>query len=133
MSENRSGSSGLFIGGVLLGAAVGAVAGLLFAPKAGQETRRLLRKSADALPDLAEDLSTNVQFQANRLSGTALRNWDDTLIRLRDAISAGVDASQRQRQFLEQPESSTIPPLAEPADPPDPPDDRYSTRDSSIV
>jgi gas vesicle protein len=101
MSENRSGSSGLFIGGVLLGAAVGAVAGLLFAPKTGRETRQLLRKSANALPELAEDLSTSMQLQADRLSESASRNWDDTLVRLREAISAGVDASQRQRELAQ--------------------------------
>ena len=101
MSENRAGSGGIFLGGVLLGAAVGAVAGLLFAPKTGRETRQLLRKSAEALPELAEDLSASMQLQADRLSETALRNWDDTLLRLREAISAGVDASQRQRELAQ--------------------------------
>lgn len=124
MSENRSGSGGLFIGGMLLGAAVGAVAGLLLAPKAGRETRQLLRKSADALPELAEDLSTTVQIQADRFSESALRNWDDTLVRLREAISAGVDASQRQRQELVQSELTTQT---------QPPARDSGTRDSSTV
>ncbi len=98
MAENQSGSSGLFIGGLLVGAAVGAVAGLLLAPKTGRETRQLLKKSADALPELAEDLSYSVQFQADRLSGSALRSWDETLVRLREAITAGIEASQRQQE-----------------------------------
>ncbi|MBW4661276.1 MAG: YtxH domain-containing protein [Drouetiella hepatica Uher 2000/2452] len=102
MSENRSGSSGIFVGGMLLGAAIGAVTGLLLAPKSGRETRQLLKKSADALPELAEDLSTSVQIQADRLSETALRNWDGTLVRLREAIAVGVEASQRERQTIEQ-------------------------------
>ncbi|HEY9643042.1 MAG TPA: YtxH domain-containing protein [Coleofasciculaceae cyanobacterium] len=108
MSENRSGSSGLFVGGVLLGTAIGAVAGLLLAPKSGRETRQLLKKSADALPELAEDLSTSVQLQADRLSETALRNWDGTLTRLREAIAAGIEASQRERQAIEQVEPRTM-------------------------
>ena len=74
MSNNRS---GVFIGGVLLGAAVGTLTGLLMAPRTGRETRQLLKKSANALPELAEDLSTSVQLQADRLSESALRNWDD--------------------------------------------------------
>ena len=53
MSNNRSGT---FIGGVLLGAAVGTITGLLMAPRTGKETRQFLKKSADALPELAEDL-----------------------------------------------------------------------------
>ena len=97
MSNNRSGG---FIGGVLIGAAIGTLTGLLVAPRTGRETRQLLKKSADALPELAEDLSTSVQLQADRLSETALRNWDETLGRLREAVSAGIDASQRQRQAL---------------------------------
>lgn len=97
MSENRSGS---FIFGLLLGAAAGTITGILVAPRPGKETRKLLKKSADALPELAEDLSTSVQIQADRLSESALRNWDETLLRLKEAIAAGIEASQRERQIL---------------------------------
>ena len=97
MSNNRS---GVFFGGVLIGAAIGTLTGLLVAPRTGRETRHLLRKSADALPELAEDLSTSVQLQADRLSESALRNWDGTLERLREAIAAGIEASQQERQAL---------------------------------
>lgn len=97
MSNNRSGE---FIGGLMLGAIIGALAGLLAAPRTGRETRQLLKKSADAIPELAEDLSTSVQLQADRLSTKALRNWDETLDRLREAIAAGVDAALRESQTL---------------------------------
>lgn len=99
MSEKRSGS---FIVGMLLGAAVGTITGILVAPRPGKETRQLLKKSAAALPELAEDISTTVQIQADRLSDSALRNWDDTLLRLKEAIAAGIEASQRERQILKQ-------------------------------
>jgi gas vesicle protein len=102
MSDNRSGA---FWGGVLLGTAVGAIAGILMAPRAGRETRQILKKSADALPELAEDLSSSMQIQADRLSETAVRNWDSTLSRLKDAISVGIEATQRERQNLEAMES----------------------------
>lgn len=97
MSNNRS---GVFIGGVLLGAAVGTLTGLLMAPRTGRETRQILKKSADALPELAEDLSTSVQLQADRLSESALRNWDETLERLREAIASGIEATGQERQVL---------------------------------
>ncbi|WP_315788868.1 YtxH domain-containing protein [Fischerella sp. JS2] len=99
MSNNRS---GVFIGGLMLGATIGALTGLLMAPRTGRETRKLLKKSADALPELAEDLSTSVQIQADRLSANALRNWDETLERLREAIAVGIDASQRESQVMKQ-------------------------------
>ncbi|WP_017319320.1 YtxH domain-containing protein [Mastigocladopsis repens] len=99
MSNNRS---GLFIGGMMLGATIGALTGLLVAPRTGRETRQLLKKSASALPELAEDLSTSVQIQADRLSANARSNWDETLDRLREAISAGIDASMRESQATKQ-------------------------------
>lgn len=91
--------TGSFITGILLGSAIGTITGLLVAPRTGKETRQILKKSADALPELAEDLSTTVQLQADRFSETALRNWDDTLDRLREAISAGIEASQLETQY----------------------------------
>ncbi|MBW4614469.1 MAG: YtxH domain-containing protein [Desmonostoc vinosum HA7617-LM4] len=97
MSNNRS---GVFFSGLMLGASIGALTGLLVAPRTGRETRKILKKSADAIPELAEDLSTSVQIQADRLSASALRNWDETLERLKEAIAAGVEASQRENQVL---------------------------------
>ncbi len=109
MSNNRSGN---FIGGLMLGATIGAFTGLLMAPRTGRETRKLLKKSADALPDLAEDLSTSAQIQADRISENALRSWDETLDRLREALYAGVDASMRENQLLKrktQDDSNSLP------------------------
>ncbi|MBD2777263.1 YtxH domain-containing protein [Iningainema tapete] len=97
MSKNRS---GVFIGGMMLGATIGALTGLLMAPRTGRETRQLIKKSANALPELAEDLSSSVQMQADRLSASARSNWDETLERLREAIAAGMDASQRETEAL---------------------------------
>ncbi|KKD37312.1 MAG: YtxH domain-containing protein [Limnoraphis robusta] len=97
MSNNRSGS---FVGGLILGSAVGTVIGLLVAPRSGKETRQVLKKSAQALPELVEDLSTSVQIQADRLSESALRSWEDTLIRLKEAVAAGLEASQQERQVM---------------------------------
>ena len=97
MSDKQSGG---FIGGLMLGAAMGAVAGLLVAPRTGRETRRILKKSADALPELVEDLSTSVHLQADRLSETALVNWEHTLTRLREAIAAGQEASRQEYEQL---------------------------------
>lgn len=97
-------SAGSFIGGLLLGSAIGTVTGLLIAPRTGRDTRRLLKKSADALPELAEDLSTTLQLQADRFSESALRNWDGTLTRLREAIAAGIEASGKVNLELQESE-----------------------------
>jgi gas vesicle protein len=99
MSNQRS---GMFIGGLLVGTAVGTVTSLLLAPKSGRENRDLMKKTVDALPALAEDLSANLQLHAGRLSTSAIKRWDDTLERLGEAIEAGVEAAQAQRQQLHQ-------------------------------
>lgn len=93
MAETKS--DGL-LGGIIIGAALGAIAGILAAPRPGRDTRRILKKSADALPELAEDLATSIQFQADRLSETSLSKWDTTLGRLREAVVAGQAASRRE-------------------------------------
>ncbi len=93
MADDKS--DGL-LGGMIIGAALGAIAGILVAPRTGRETRRILKKSADALPELAEDLATSIQFQADRLSDTSLANWEQTLGRLREAVVAGRSASRQE-------------------------------------
>ncbi|NEP46843.1 MAG: YtxH domain-containing protein, partial [Okeania sp. SIO2H7] len=79
---------------------IGAVAGLLVAPRTGKQTRQLLKKSASALPEIAEDLSSSLQMQADRLSESATIAWDDTLVRLKEAIAAGLEASQLEKEKL---------------------------------
>jgi gas vesicle protein len=85
---------GAFVGGMMIGSAVGTIVGLLIAPRTGKETRHVLKKSADALPELAEDLSTTIQLQTDRFSESVFRNWDGTLTRLKGAIAAGIEAGQ---------------------------------------
>ena len=95
--------SSMFIGGTIVGAALGTVVGLLIAPRTGKETRKVLKKSADALPELAEDLATSVQLQADRLSASTVQNWEGTLNRLREAIAAGIEASRESSKIADTP------------------------------
>ena len=102
---SRQNNTGTFITGLTIGSMLGTLIGLLVAPRTGKETRKVIKKSADALPELAEDLSTSIQLQAHRLSEEALENWDDTLARLKKAIAAGLEASnleeaQRNNQAI---------------------------------
>ena len=94
MSKTNNNKAGVFVGGMLLGSTVGTVIGVLIAPRSGGEMRQVLKKSARAIPELGADLSTSVQFQAGRLSKSARSNWHNTLTRLKEAIAAGIEASQ---------------------------------------
>ncbi|MEO0409503.1 MAG: YtxH domain-containing protein [Cyanobacteria bacterium P01_A01_bin.135] len=104
---NQGGRAAAFASGVILGAAAGAIASLLSTPRTGKETRRLLKQSADTLPDLAEDLSNRVQVRADRVTISALRNLDDTLVRLKEAIAVGIEVGQREQREGERVASST--------------------------
>lgn len=99
MSNNRS---GIFIGGLMLGTAIGTLVGLAFAPRTGRETRKLIKKSANAIPELAEDISTSVQIQADRLAHSTLQTWEETVDRLQEAIAVGIEATQQENQHLHQ-------------------------------
>lgn len=92
--------SGVFIGGLMIGAAIGGVTALLTAPRTGRETRKIVQKSADAIPQLAEDISTTVQIQTYRLSTQTVRTWNQTIHRLREAIAVGIYVAQQERQTL---------------------------------
>ncbi|OIP77023.1 MAG: gas vesicle protein [Oscillatoriales cyanobacterium CG2_30_44_21] len=95
-----SNGAGKFFGGLLIGTAIGAVAGILFAPKSGKETRRALRSSAQDLPRLAEELGSNVQYQADRFTEQAQRTIDETVIRLQEALATGQEASRKLQEEL---------------------------------
>ena len=78
--------------------------------------RSLLKKSAYAIPELAEDISTSVQIQADRISTNTLQNWDETVDRLREAIAVGIDATQREIQGLNQNNTVNVSSIADNTD-----------------
>lgn len=88
-----------FVGGILIGAAIGVVVGLLTAPRKGGDTRKILGKTATAVPQMAEDISSSVKLQADRLTTTLGDNWHQTLDRLSESIAAGIVASQTDREI----------------------------------
>lgn len=103
--KNKNNNQTIFWGGLLLGGSIGAVFSLLFAPRTGKETRQILGKTAKALPEMADDLTTTLQAQSHRLSDSALENWEQTLNRLQQAIAAGVEASNNYNQQRQQQDS----------------------------
>ena len=62
--KQKSGGSGSFVTGLLIGSALGALAALLYAPQGGDQTRGLIKQKTDEYTGLAKD-------KANDLSETA--------------------------------------------------------------
>lgn len=65
MAEHEHGGEfGAFLAGFLTGALVGAVAALLFAPRSGEETRRLLQEQGIALKTHVEQVASEARSHA---------------------------------------------------------------------
>lgn len=95
-----SNGAGKFFGGLIVGSAIGAAVGILFAPRSGRETRQALKNSAQDLPQLAEDFGSNVQYQADRITEQAQRTIDDAMVRLQEAIATGQEASRKLQEEM---------------------------------
>ena len=77
-----------------LGIGLGVAAGILFAPKAGDETRRMLRDKADESKDYLRRRSEEFRSQAGETAESILERGRETLSRQRDSFSAALDAGR---------------------------------------
>lgn len=87
-----------FFWGMVVGSSMATVVTLLLSPRNGEENRKIVSKTAKALPEMAQDISSSLQLTGDRLSQSALKKWDKTFNRLKKAIKAGVEASQNYQE-----------------------------------
>ena len=71
----------------MVGLGVGALVGILFAPKSGDETRDFLSKKADEGRDYAQRKARELRERADEL----IERSKDVAVRKKDSISAAVD------------------------------------------
>ncbi|ELR97530.1 gas vesicle protein [Gloeocapsa sp. PCC 73106] len=93
---SKTNKQSTLITGLVIGSAVGTLAGLLLALGKSKETRVLVKKSLDALPEMAEDLVTTTQLRGKQWSNKARGRWEKSLNRLQKAIKAGVEAGKQE-------------------------------------
>lgn len=94
MSDNDSSSIGWFLAGLGLGALVG----VLYAPKSGRETRDTIRQSATEGRDYIANRSQEFRGQVD----TWVKKGKDAVGRSKDQISSAVEAGrQAYREAVE--------------------------------
>ncbi len=80
MAENNGNQGGSMANGLLLGLAIGAVAGLaigvLFAPQSGSETREMIKEKAGDARNRAGEFVETVRNRTSRAIG-AIQDKDD--------------------------------------------------------
>ena len=74
----------------LVGLGVGALIGVLFAPKSGEETRAYLSNRADEGKDYAQRKARELRERADEL----IERSKDVAVRKRDSLSAAVEAGR---------------------------------------
>jgi gas vesicle protein len=73
------------VSALCIGLGVGAVLGILFAPKSGEETR-------EDIADTVQGGADEVRARATKVARSARRFADQTRERVEDAVEAGTDA-----------------------------------------
>lgn len=87
MSDNNVGSRVSFF---LVGLGIGALVGILFAPKSGDETREYLSGKADEGRDYAQKKARELRERAEDL----LERSKEIMSRQKDALSTAVEAGK---------------------------------------
>jgi gas vesicle protein len=74
----------------MVGLGIGALVGILFAPKSGEETREFLSKRADEGKEFAQRKARELRERADEL----IERGKEVAVRKKDSISAAVEAGR---------------------------------------
>ncbi|QQS64774.1 YtxH domain-containing protein [Candidatus Saccharibacteria bacterium] len=83
MSENNKSNGAKVAVGAVLGVVGGFVAGLLFAPKSGKETRADIKQAAEKLIDKVQKEAEDIFAQAKKVESTLEEKAKAELVRLK--------------------------------------------------
>ena len=96
--SDEGGGGGSGFGAFLLGIAVGAVVGFLFAPEAGDDTRRKLGKRLRNLRDVAGEKVDEVRGMLEGGEGGEEEEEEEDDLSTRERLKRRLDAARRRRQ-----------------------------------
>ena len=98
-------SAGKFLAGFLVGGAIGAVAGILLAPKSGEETRQMLADGAKDAMKRADETVKQIQSKADDVVSDMQKKGEEIKEKLQDLINKQKDQLKKSKVnpiFLEQ-------------------------------
>ncbi len=82
---NRAGGFGV---GLLIGAAVGGVVAMLYAPRSGEETRAMLRQKAQQTKEKAQGVMEQTRAKVSELRGRASQKMSEARSQAQDVIES---------------------------------------------
>ena len=80
-------SVGKFLAGVLIGGAMGAIAGVLLAPQSGEETRELLNDASKDVAQKTDKTVKEIQEKADVVVSDLQKKSDEIIEKIQDLIS----------------------------------------------
>ncbi|MDY6310854.1 MAG: YtxH domain-containing protein [Cyanobacteriota bacterium] len=84
-------SAGKFIAGFIVGGAIGAIAGILLAPKSGEETREALATSAKDMIKKADETAKQIQSKADDAVSELQKKGEEIKDKLQNLINKQKD------------------------------------------
>ena len=88
-------SAGKFLAGFIVGGAIGAVTGILLAPKSGEETRSLLADGAKDVIKRADDTVKEIKSKADDVVSDMQRKGEEIKEKLQDMINRQKEAAEQ--------------------------------------
>lgn len=80
-------SAGRFLAGVIVGGALGAIAGILLAPQSGEETREMLGEASKDVAEKTDKTVKDIQDKAENVVSELQQKGDEIMGKIQDIIN----------------------------------------------
>jgi gas vesicle protein len=90
-------NTGLFLGGLILGAAVGAALALLYAPQTGEDTRRQIKVKIDELEEELDQMRAKLKEKGAEMKDDARKRVQELEARIEKLMDEYRKAPERAK------------------------------------
>jgi gas vesicle protein len=91
-----------FLAGFIVGGAIGAVAGVLLAPRSGEETRKMLKDTADDMARRADETAKQIKVKADDAVSDLQKRGDEIKEKLQDLIAKQKEGKAEETETHEE-------------------------------